>query len=143
MALVRGYDWCLNSKLRRVLPARRFMRGSWPGITGGEALGPTTNGDKQWVFPNVEISDKEKRMIVGEVMRLSVEILFKTHCYSFKGKVFKQQDGGPIGLRSTCAIARVVMGRHSQKWRAAMAKNNVALPLTGSTLMMGGLLCSA
>ena len=96
-------------------------------VHGGEALGPTNNGDKQWTFPNVEISDKEKRMIVGEIIYLGLEILFTTHCYSFKGKLFKQEDGGPIGLSNTYAIARFVLGRHSQKWRAAMAKNNVKI----------------
>ena len=28
LALVRGYDWCKASKLRRVLPERRFAKGS-------------------------------------------------------------------------------------------------------------------
>ena len=37
----------------------------------------------------------------------------------------KQHEGGPIGLRSTCALARVVMGRWDIKWNKRMAANNI------------------
>ena len=70
-------------------------------------------------------------MIVGEIMRMAVEVLFKTHCYSFKGSVFRQSDGGPIGLRATCAIARVVMARHSILWKTAMTNNNISTAFNG------------
>ena len=101
------------------------------GVTGEGPLGPTINEDKQWIFPNVKLTEVEKRMILAEVMRLVVEVLFKTHCYSFKGSVFRQNDGGPIGLRATCAIARVVMVRHSQKWREVMVKSNMMVVFDG------------
>ena len=44
LALVRGYDWCRANKLRRVMPERRFAKGSWPGITGAGPLGPSVDG---------------------------------------------------------------------------------------------------
>jgi len=31
------------------------------------------------------------------------------HYYTFGGKTFHQTRGGPIGLRGTCAVARVAM----------------------------------
>ena len=131
LALVRGKDWCMKSKLRRVLPSRSKKQGSRPTITGEDPMGPSVNSEKQWDFPNVEISEKEKRMIVGEIMRMAVEILFKTHCYSFKGSVFRQVDGGPIGLRATCAIARVVMCMHNKKWRTIKAYNKISITFDG------------
>ena len=70
-------------------------------------------------------------MMLGIIMRLTVEILFTTHCYSFKGFVFKQSDGGPIGLRPTCAIAKVVMARHNQKWSQSMLENNISTEFNG------------
>ena len=92
LALVRTKDWCMKGKLRRVLPSRSKKQGSRPTITGEDPMGPSVNSEKQWDFPNVEISEREKRMIVGEIMRMAVEILFKTHCYSFKGSVFRQKE---------------------------------------------------
>ena len=35
--------------------------------------------------------------------------------YTFGGKYYRQSDGGPIGVRLTCAIARVFMAMHSIK----------------------------
>ena len=79
----------------------------------------------------VALTVVEKKMIVGEIMRMAIEVLFKTHCYSFKGSVFKQSDGGPIGLRATCAIARVVMARHSILWKKIMTDNNINTAFDG------------
>ena len=38
-------------------------------------------------------------------------------------------DGGPIGLRSTCVISKVVMARLTVKWKGKVAANNIALEL--------------
>ena len=62
---------------------------------------------------------------MSEVMRLAVEIMFNTHVYSFGGDCFKQNEGGPIGLRSTYALARVVMGRWDAKWKERMMSSNI------------------
>ena len=83
LALVRGYEWCKNSKLRRVLPERKFAKGSWPGITGPGPMGPSVNGEEQWDFPRVALTSIEKKNVVWEIMSMAVEVLFKTHCYSF------------------------------------------------------------
>ena len=72
-------------------------------------------------------------------MRLSVKVFFKTHVYSFKGSYFKQDDGGHIGLRSTCAIARVARSHHSVQWRQRMKDNNIKIVGETSSRMEGGL----
>ena len=64
-------------------------------------------------------------------MKLLVEVSFKTHAYTFGGKYYRQSDGGPIGLRSTCAIARVCMAMHSIKWRQRMKSNNITICADG------------
>ena len=35
---------------------------------------------------------------------------FRNHLYQFEGKVFLQCEGGPIGLRLSMAVSRIVMG---------------------------------
>ena len=59
----------------------------------------------------------EKKDIITTVVRIVTEELFKHHYYSFGGAVYHQQGGGPIGLRATCAIARVCMQLFDRKWR--------------------------
>ena len=39
--------------------------------------------------------------------------------------LYIQQEGGPIGLRSTCAVARVVMNEWDSRWLTNMEMNNI------------------
>ena len=98
LACTHSEKWCENSKLKRVLPSRRYKKGTRPGVTGKGPLGPDSNDEIQWVFkPNIRLTKLEKDMVMGEIVRLGVETLFSTHVYSFGGKNYHQRDGGPIG----------------------------------------------
>ena len=63
-----------------------------------------------------------KRRDLDKVMKTSVLAIFKTHTYSFGGKFYHQLKGGPIGLRSTCCIARLVMLWWDDRLMVAMMK---------------------
>ena len=127
LALGRDDTWCRSSKLRKLLPWRKSNKGSRPGLKGVGPLGAGVNDEKQWNFPQPELSKAEKKMILSEVMRLSIELMFSTHIYSFGGRTYKQREGGPIGLRSTCALSRVVMARWDVKWKERMEKSNLVV----------------
>ena len=60
-------------------------------------------------------------------MHTAVMTLFKTHCYTFGGKYYLQKQGGPIGLRSTCCIARLVMIWWDKKLLELMGTSNMTL----------------
>ena len=51
---------------------------------------------------------------------IATEVLFTTHLYTFGGEAFKQLSGGPIGLRATCAIARLVMCIWDTLWKQVL-----------------------
>ena len=42
--------------------------------------------------------------------------MFCTHIYKFDNKFYLQQRGGPIGLRGTCAVARLTMIMWDRLW---------------------------
>ena len=42
-------------------------------------------------------------------------------------EIFLQRVGGPIGLRSTCAVARITMSYWDKKWLETMKENNVTI----------------
>ena len=89
-------------------------------------MGPHSGDQNQWSFPpNVRLTAREKRMIIASVMKIAVLVLFRTHVYEFGGKFFLQQKGGPIGLRSTCCIARIVLLWWDEKLLSLIAKNNL------------------
>ena len=116
---------CRTGPLGRILPSRRYVKGTRPGITGAGPMGAETGDQEQWKFPRVTLTKKEKVLIVATVMRIAVLTLFRTHTYGFGGKVFLQKAGGPIGLRSTCAIARLVMVWWDEELLELLVKNNV------------------
>ena len=53
--------------------------------------------------------------------------MMNTHVYSWNGETFLQRAGGAIDLRSTCAVARVVMNEWDARWMELCRKNNIKL----------------
>ena len=45
------------------------------------------------------------------LVRLAVLTVFKHHTYQFNGVYYRQDGGGPIGLRLTSIVAWIVMDR--------------------------------
>ena len=43
------------------------------------------------------------------VVKVATRTIFRHHCYQFDGVVYRQAKGGPIGLRFTSIVARIVM----------------------------------
>ena len=127
IALTSTEQECRLGPLRRVLPWRRYVHGTRPGITGEGPAGADTGDQDQWEFPRVQLTRLEKRLIVAKTMHTAVLTLFKTHCYTFGGKYFLQKQGGPIGLRSTCCIARLVMTWWDKQLLELVAKSNLEL----------------
>ena len=90
LVLGRPKEWRVRSGMSRILPHRRFSRGTKPGMTGAGPIGPSTGDELQWVFPSVELTSLDKKKIFSEVMRLAVENMFSTHCYTFARKFYRQ-----------------------------------------------------
>ena len=65
--------------------------------------------DKQWDFPCSELGRTGERLLLAACLRIGIKFTFESHCYSFGGHCYIQNDGGPIGLRLTNAVARVRM----------------------------------
>ena len=65
---------------------------------------------------DIILEDGEKKQILAEVIKFAVLAMFKKHFYSFGGKKYNQKGGGPIGLRGTCAVARIIMQLYDRKW---------------------------
>ena len=80
---------------------------------------------EQWRFPDVIISEEERREVVATVVSIAVKELFSNHLYTFGNKVYKQTSGGAIGLRATCAIARVTMNKWDELWNRRLKDLNL------------------
>ena len=102
------------------MPWRRGTRGTRPGIKGTGPRGKMRGDTEQWVFPRVTLTPEEKKDLVATVIEIVTEAMFNTHFYTFGGKVYHQKGGGPIGLRGTCCVARVVMQIFDIAWKTRL-----------------------
>ena len=130
IALTSSEQECRLGPLRRVLPRRRSNQGTRPGITGEDPLSGDTGSQDQWKFPPLGkngLTTLEKRMLIAQVMQKSVLAIFQTHTYSFGRKFFLQKRGGPIGLRSTCCVARLVMMWWDKEFLEVAKKSNLTI----------------
>ena len=86
-----------------------------------------TEKEENWVFPPAELTELEERMVVATVVQIGVIGQMNTHVYTFDGEMFLQKAAGPIGLRSTCAVARITMSTWDARWQRMRADNNVKM----------------
>ena len=69
----------------------------------------------KWIKPK-QPSDHQKRRMFALMVCQAVKTSMSNHLYRFDGKVFKQEDGGPIGDELSQAVARLVMIWWDQKF---------------------------
>ena len=71
-------------------------------------------------FPPIVLEQWEKDELISQVVKIATKAMFNNHFYKFGGKMFKQREGGPIGLRGTCAVARLVLQMFDLKWESRL-----------------------
>ena len=77
-------DQCRKSKLRRILPRRRFNNRTKPLVKVTGPRGKYRGDSEQWIFPRVKIEEWEKFLI-----ELSGTVIEMKHYYNFGGKTYK------------------------------------------------------
>ena len=140
IVLNRSAEYCRRHELHPVLPVRRSRTGLRPGVRGKGPMGADKGDTEQWRFPKVKLSPRDKQLIIADVVKISTEVIFNNHLYKFGGKVYKQKKGGPIGLRATCVIARLVMNNWDRKLKKVMNENNITIRMYKSSMDDGRIL---
>ena len=102
-----------------LVPKRCKKFGPRPGRTTEELSQkrPDPRSEKQpacpskWAEsnPDKELSEENRRLLLSVALKIATRTIFRHHCYQFNGEVFRQAKGGPIGLRVTSVVARIVM----------------------------------
>lgn len=59
--------------------------------------------------PRRSPTSSERRKMVGMMLETAVTAVMKGHMYSFNNEVRLQKEGGPIGLRLSGVLAKLVM----------------------------------
>ena len=111
--------------LERIIPKRKYRKGTKPGVTGKEPLGKESDDEVRWVFPQREPTNKEKRSLIAAALEIGVRDAFSLHVYQFGGKLYHQQDGGPIGMRLAGSVSRIVMNEWARKLLGILNENKI------------------
>ena len=92
--------------LTAVCPSRKHPRARFPAITASGTASKKEDMFLPWVKARWEPTNREKRLMLVEVLGISLKEVMYNHVYTFDGVVRKQWNGGPIGLQLTGNIAQ-------------------------------------
>ena len=63
----------------------------------------------KWVPSKYVPTEVEIKSIIAEFVKQVIKMTFNGHVYKFGNKIYLQNKGGPIGLRLSGAVARLVL----------------------------------
>ena len=115
--------------LDEVVPRWRKARGRAPGITTKEVRGPLQE-EKDWessLFfpPTRRTTSEEKKKVLSLCVEQGLLAALGSHLYNWHREVKEQQEGLPIGLDLTRAVARLVMLDWDQQFLQLVRLNNL------------------
>ena len=100
--IVNGFDWNMGlvyiamnrnrttnlNKLWKILPYRRKVGGTAPGMASKAMSGKNGKVEDQWVFKSKEITREQEMEIVGRCCEIAIRIVFENFTYNFGGKIY-------------------------------------------------------
>ena len=78
---------------------------------------------------------------MATVIQLATEAMSRYHFYEFGGKKFQQMGGGPIGLRGTCTLAKLVMQVFDGRWVGRIINAGLKIDLYTRYMDDGRIFC--
>ena len=63
----------------------------------------------KWVFQSQDPTPGEVKKLIALLVKHMMKLAFKGHVYKFGDKIFLQTKGGPIGLRLSGSVARLIL----------------------------------
>ena len=98
-----------NLGIKDMVMQRKNKGGRRPKVTGREMANEWDDKESIWLGPVKEPDDEEKRKLLALAVGREVELVMRNHLFRFRGKVYKQDEGGAIGSELTCVVARTRM----------------------------------
>ena len=89
--------------------------------------GDNSKEDAMWKDSDREVFSSDLKKIVAAVVEVAIHLVMATHIYEFCGHFFLLQDSGPIGLRSTAALAALVMKLWDVAWQQLLKRENMLM----------------
>ena len=99
--------------LQHVVHSRKKKKRSRPGITCKAVCeGPVGRAkDDSWLPPSRRPSSRQKKVMVGCVLKEVFKMVMGNHFYSFNNKIYHQNGGAAIGNLASEKSGKVLMKR--------------------------------
>ena len=98
--------------LREYCPMRKYSMGARPNVRSYGTKLSKSERFMSWHVaerqPTIEQKDIKKKMIT-EAIRIVLIYIMKNHIYEFDNKIYKQKEGGAIGVELTGTMAQIFM----------------------------------
>ena len=97
----------VDAGVQGILPRKKSKYGRKATIKSAQM----DESQERWWYPKPPgvLNEPEKRLIMGCVTEQLVKLVFRSHYYVWCNAIFRQQEGCPMGLQSSCPVVRVVM----------------------------------
>ena len=117
----------VDNKLQGILPRRKRKQGDPPTVKTAhidESL-------ERWWYPTdpAKLTQDQKKSVMSCVVEQMVRVVFSTHYYEWEGNLYQQIFGGPIGLRATGPVARIMMDWWTRQIREIEEKSQILAKL--------------
>ena len=113
--------------LHRVVPRKRATGGKDPTIL---TIGVDQKKERwKWNKMPDQYTPLEKRKIMEVVVEILIKATFDNHFYKWGQEIYRQLEGGAIGLRATGSVARAIMGHIMEVIRGFMVDNGMPVHL--------------
>ena len=113
--------------LSTVVHKRRNKKGTRPGITC-KAVSEGPDGrekDNSWLPPSRRPAARQRRKMVGCVLKEAIKLVMSNHFYYFDGKIYHQKGGAAIGNQASEKLGKLLMKRFDRKFLALLKKLKV------------------
>ena len=115
-------------KLWKYLPYRKKKGGVEPGMNS-RGVKQNNEDNDQWIWPKREVPEADRTELIGIMLEIGVRIMFRNLIYSFGGEYYLQTEGGPIGIRGTGAVSKLVTRDFCQKLKRVLEEGGIEVKM--------------
>ena len=102
---------------------------TYKAITGGPV---GREEDERWLPPSRKPGVRQKKRMIGVLVKSATRMVMKNHFYSFNNVIRKQKKGGAIGNTLTEKLGKLLMKRWGKIFRATLKKLKLEVELVKS-----------
>ena len=130
LALVMSRVDIVRAGLGAVIPVKRG------GNQGRDRTIKSIEDDQKlerwkWTKTPAMYSEEERRMLIKQVVKAMIKVTFSHHYYKWGEELYRQMEGGSIGLRATGSVARAVMAAWIEEFHSRVQRLGITVYLLG------------